>query len=112
MNNFITAEGARRNAETCRNVVAKNPLFNTSIRDVRILFAGYGDRVADDMILKNIYEEICERSCCGGHNAKIRIDLRSGIKVAFTEISSLLKNCGFDVIYGGDNREVEMLVEW
>ncbi len=109
---MITAEEARRNAESCRSVVAKNPLFNNSIRDVHILFAGDGDKVADDMILKNIYEEICDRSCCGEHNAKIRIDLRSGIKVAFTEISSRLKENGFDSIYGGDNREVEMLVEW
>lgn len=109
---MITAEEARRNAEMCRSVVAKDPLFNNSIRDVHILFEGDGDRVADDMILKNIYEEIYDRSCQGGHNAKIRIDLRSGIKVAFTEISSHLKNHGFDSIYGGDSREVEMLVEW
>ena len=27
MNNFITTEEARRNAETCRNVVAKNSLL-------------------------------------------------------------------------------------
>lgn len=109
---MITAEKARRNAEMCRSVVAESPLFNNSIRDVCILFEGNGDRVADDMILKNIYEEIRDRSCCGGHNAKIRLDLRSGIKVAFTEISNMLRDNGFDVIYGGDNKEVEMLVEW
>ena len=27
MVDFITAEGARRNAETCRNVIAKNSLL-------------------------------------------------------------------------------------
>lgn len=112
MNNFITAEEARRNAEMCRSVVADNPLPNASVREVCILFEGDSDRVADDMILKNIYEEICGRSHCGGRNAKIRIDLRSGIKVAFTKISSTLRDNGFDVIYGGDNREAEMSVEW
>lgn len=109
---MITAEEAHRNAESCYNVVAKNPLFNTSVREVYIPFDRNPNEVVEDVILTNICEEICNRSYCGGRNAKIRVKLRTDVDVDFTEISSCLKENGFDSIYVGNNKEVKMLVEW
>lgn len=47
------------------------------------------------------------------NRAKIAIVDRKIVKnIDFTEISSRLKDCGFDLIYGGNDKEIEMLVEW
>lgn len=108
---MITADKARRNAEMSYSVVAKNPLFNAPVREVSILFDRNPNKVVEDVVLTNIYEEICNRSYCGGRKAKIRVKLRTDISVDFTKISSRLKENGFDSIYGGNDKEVKMLVE-
>ena len=112
MNSFITAEEARRNAESCRNVVAKSPLVDV---DVRRLFVSedIGKQTLEDIVLSEIFKEISKQSYCGKTRAKIAIIDRKIVKnTDFTKISSRLKDCGFDSIYGGNDKEVEMLVEW
>ena len=112
MNSFITAEEARRNAESCRNVVAENSLGDV---DVKRLFVSedISGKTLEDIVLDEIFKEISKQSYCGKTRAKIVIIDRKIVKnTNFTKISSRLKDCGFDSIYGGNDKEVEMLVEW
>ena len=109
---MITAEEARRNAESCRNVVAKDPLGDV---DVKWLFVSEDirEKTLEDIVSDEIFKEISKQSCCGKYRAKIAIADRKIVNnTDFTKISSRLKNCGFDSIYGGNDKEVEMLVEW
>ena len=112
MVDFITAEGARRNAETCRNVIADNPLGDV---DVKRLFISedIGGKTLEDIVSDEIFKEISKQSYCGKHRAKIAIiDRKIVNSTDFTKISSRLKDCGFNSIYGGNDKEVEMLVDW
>ena len=109
---MITAEEARRNAESCRNVIAESPLVDV---DVKRLFVSedIGGETLEDVVLDEIFKEISKQSYCGKYRAKIAIVDRKIVKnTNFTKISSRLKDCGFDSIYGGNDKEVEMLVEW
>lgn len=112
MINMITAEEARRNAESCRNVIAKNSLGDV---DVKRLFVSedISGNTLEDIVSDEIFKEISKQSYCGKTRAKIAIVDRKTVKnTDFTKISSRLKDCGFDSIYGGNDKEVEMLVEW
>ena len=112
MINMITAEEARKNAEMCRSIVAKNPLVDV---DVKRLFVSedIGGKILEDVVLDEILKEISKQSYCGKTRAKIAIvDRKIVNNTDFTKISSRLKDCGFDSIYGGNDKEVEMLVEW
>lgn len=109
---MITAKEARRNAESCRNVVAKNSLGDV---DVKRLFVSedISGKTLEDIVLDEIFKEISKQSYCGKTRAKIAIVDRKIVKnTDFTKISSRLKDCGFDSIYGGNDKEVEMLVKW
>lgn len=109
---MITAEEARRNAESCRNVVAKDPLGDV---DAKRLFVSddISGKTLEDVVLDEIFKEISKQSYCGKTRAKIVIIDRKIVKnTDFTKVSSRLKDCGFDSIYGGNDKEVEMLVEW
>ena len=109
---MITAKEARRNAESCRNVVAKDPLGDV---DAKWLFVSedIGGKTLEDVVLDEIFKEISKQSYCGKYRAKIAIVDKKIVKnTDFTKISSRLKDCGFDSIYGGNDKEVEMLVEW
>ena len=112
MINFITAEEARRNAESCRSVVAESPLVDV---DAKRLFVSEDIRgeTLEDVVLDEIFKEISKQSYCGKTRVKIAIVDRKIVKnTDFTKISSRLKDYGFDSIYGGNDKEVEMLVEW
>lgn len=112
MIDFIMAEKARRNAEMCRNVVAESPLVDV---DAKRLFVSedISGKTLEDVVLGEIFKEISKQSYCGKYRAKIAIVDRKIVKnTDFTKISSRLKDCGFDSIYGGNDKEVEMLVEW
>ena len=109
---MITAEEARRNAESCRNVVAESPLADV---DVKRLFVSEDirEKTLEDIVSDEIFKEISKQSYCGKSRAKIAIVDKKTVKnTDFTKISSRLKNCGFDLIYGGNDKEIEMLVEW
>lgn len=109
---MIAAEEARRNAESCRNVVAKNSLGDV---DAKRLFVSedISGKTLEDVVLDEIFKEISKQSYCGKTRAKIAIvDRKIVNNTDFTKISSRLKDCGFDSIYGGNDKEVEMLVEW
>ena len=109
---MITAEEARKNAESCRNVIAKDPLGDV---DVKWLFVSedVGGKTLEDIVSDEIFKEISKRSYCGKTLAKIAIvDRKIVNNTDFTKVSSRLKDCGFDSIYGGNDKEVEMLVEW
>lgn len=109
---MITAEEARRNAESCRNVVAKDPLGDV---DVKRLFVSEDicGKTLEDIVSDEIFKEISKQSHCGENRAKIAIvDRKIVNNTDFTKVSSHLKDCGFDSIYGGNDKEVEMLVEW
>ena len=109
---MITAEEARRNAESCRNVVAKSPLGDV---DAKRLFVSedISGKTLEDIVLDEILKEISKQSYCGKYRAKIAIvDRKIVNNTDFTKISSRLKDCGFNSIYGGNDKEVEMLVEW
>lgn len=109
---MITAEEARRNVESCRSVVAKDPLDDV---DVKHLFVSedISGKTLEDIVSDEIFKEISKQSYCGKYQAKIAIVDRKIVKnTDFTKISSRLKDCGFDSIYGGNDKEVEMLVEW
>ena len=109
---MITADEARRNAEMCRSVVAENPFGDV---DVKRLFASEDTigKTLEDIVSDEIFKEISKQSYCGKNRAKIAIVDRKIVKnTDFTKISSRLKDCGFDSIYGGNDKEVEMLVEW
>lgn len=112
MIDMITAEEARKNAEIFRSVVAESPLVDV---DVKRLFASedISGKTLEDVVLDEIFKEISKQSYCGKTRAKIAIVDRKIVKNAdFTKISSRLKDCGFDSIYGGNDKEIEMLVEW
>lgn len=112
MNNFITAEEARRSAEMCRSVVAENPIIDVTEKRLFISGGGEDDRL-EDIVLDEIFKEISKQSYCGKYRAKISIVDKKIVKnTDFTKISSRLKDCGFDSIYGGNDKEIEMLVEW
>lgn len=112
MIDMITAEEARRNAESCRNVVAKNPLVDVDVKRLFVLEDISGNTL-EDIVSDEIFKEISKQSYCGKTWAKITIVDRKIVKnTDFTKISSRLKDCGFDSIYGGNDKEVEMLVEW
>ena len=109
---MITAEEARRNAEMCRNVVAKDPLSDV---DVKRLFVSedISGKTLENIVSDEIFKEISKQSYYGKYRAKIAIvDRKIVNNTDFTKISSRLKDCGFDSIYGGNDKEVEMLVEW
>lgn len=109
---MITAGEARRNAESCRNVVAKDPLGDV---DAKRLFVSEDirEKTLEDIVSDEIFKEISKQSYCGKYRAKIIIVDRKIVDNAdFVKISSRLKDCGFDSIYGGNDKEVEMLVEW
>ena len=109
---MITGEEARRNAESCRNVIAESPLVDV---DVKRLFVSedISGEALEDVVLDEIFNEISKQSYCGKYRAKIAIvDRKIVNNTDFTKISSRLKDCGFDSIYGGNDKEVEMLVEW
>ena len=109
---MITAEEARRNAESCRNVVAKNPLGDVDVKRL-FLSEDIGGKTLEDIVLNEIFKEISKQSYCGKSRAKIAIvDRKIVNNTDFTKISSRLKDCGFDSIYGGNDKEIEMLVEW
>lgn len=109
---MITAEEAKKYAESCRNVIAKNSLGDV---DVKRLFVSedISGKTLEDIVLDEIFKEISKQSYCGKTRAKIVIiDRKIVNNTDFTKISSRLKDCGFDSIYGGNDKEVEMLVEW
>lgn len=112
MNNFITAEEARRNAEMCHSVVAESPLVNVNTKRLSIS-EDIGGQTLENIVLGEIFKEISKQSYCGKTRAKIAIvDRKIVNNTDFTKISSRLKDCGFNSIYGGNDKEVEMLVEW
>ena len=109
---MIKADEARRNAESCRNVIAENSLGDV---DVKRLFVSedISGKTLEDVVLDEIFKEISKQSYFGKTRAKIAIiDRKIVNNTDFTKISSRLKDCGFDSIYGGNDKEVEMLVEW
>ena len=109
---MITAKEARRNAEMCRSVVTESPLVDV---DAKRLFVSedISGQTLEDIVLDEIFKEISKQSYCGKTRAKIAIVDRKIVKnTDFTKISSRLKDCGFDSIYGGNDKKVEMLVEW
>ena len=109
---MITAEEARRNAESCRNVIAKDPLGDIDVKQLFVSEDISGETL-EDVVLDEIFKEISKQSYCWKTRAKIAIVDRKIVKnTDFTKISSRLKDCGFDSIYGGNDKEVEMLVEW
>lgn len=109
---MITAEEARRNAASCRNVIAENPLVDVNTK--RLFISEDGKQTLEDIVLGEIFKEISKQSYCGKNRAKIAIvdDRKIVNNTDFTKISSRLKDCGFDSIYGGNDKSVEMLVEW
>lgn len=109
---MITAEEARRNVESCQNVVAENPFGDVNTR--RLFVLEDGKQTLEYIVLGEIFKEISKQSYCGKNRAKIAIvnDRKIVNNTDFTEISSRLKDCGFDSIYGGNDKNVEMLVEW
>ena len=112
MIDMITADEARKNAESCRSVVAESPLGDV---DVKRLFVSedISGKTLEDVVLDEIFKEISKQSYFGKTRAKIAIVNRKIVKnTDFTKISSRLKDCGFDSIYVGNDKEVEMLVEW
>ena len=112
MNNFITAEKARRNAEMCRSIVAESPLADVNTKRL-FISEDDGGQTPEDIVLGEIFKEISEQSYCGKNRAKIAIVDRKIVNNAdFTKISSRLKDYGFDSIYGGNGKEVGILVEW
>lgn len=112
MNNFITAEEARRNTESCRNVVAENPIMDVNTKQL-FISEDIGEQTLENIVLGEIFKEISKQSYCGKSRAKIAIvDRKIVDNTDFTKISSHLKDCGFDSIYGGNDKEVGMLVEW
>lgn len=109
---MITAEEARKNAEMCRSVVAKDPLVDVDVK-LLIVYIRRNGKTLEDIVLGEIFKEISKQSYCGKTRAKIAIvDRKIVNNTDFTKISSCLKDCGFDSIYGGNDKEVEMLVEW
>ena len=109
---MITAEEARRNAEMCRGVVADSPLVDVNTKQLFVL-GDNGRQTPENMVLGEIFKEISEQSYRGKNWVKIAIvDRKIVNNTDFTKISSRLKDCGFDSIYGGNDKEVEMLVEW
>lgn len=109
---MITAEEARRNAESCRNVVAKNSLGDVNVKRL-FVSEDISGKTLEDIVSDEIFKEISKQSYCGENRAKIAIvDRKIVNNTDFTKISSRLKDCGFDSIYGGNDKEVEMLVEW
>lgn len=112
MNNFITAEEARRNAESCRNVVAENPIIDVNTKQL-FISEDIGEQTLEDVVLGEIFKEISKQSYCGKSQVKIAIvDRKIVNNTDFTKVSSHLKDCGFDSIYGGNSEEVGILVEW
>ena len=109
---MITAEEARKDAEMCYSVVAKNPLVDVDVKRLFVL-EDISEETLEDVVLDEILKEISKQSYCGKTRAKLAIVDRKIVKnTDFTKISSRLKDCGFDSIYGGNDKEVEMLVEW
>ena len=71
------------------------------------------ERALEDIVLGEIFKEGSKQSHCGGNRVKITIVDRKIVNNAdFAKISSRLKDCEFDSICGGNDKEVEMLVEW
>lgn len=109
---MITAKEARRNAESCRGVVVESPFVDVNTKR---LFISEDDsrQTPEDIVLGEIFKEIFEQSYLGKNRAKIAIIDRKIVKnTDFTKISSRLKDYGFDSIYGGNDKEVGILVEW
>ena len=69
---MITAEEARKNAEMCRSIVAKNPLVDV---DVKQLFVSedISGKTLEDIVSDEIFKEISKQSYCGKTRAKIAI---------------------------------------
>lgn len=79
----------------------------------KVEMVSFGDNPKSDIVSYEIGFRKLEESYCGKTRAKIAIVDRKIVKnTGFTKISSRLKDCGFDSIYGGNDKEVEMLVEW
>lgn len=109
---MITAEEARKNAEMCRSVVAENSLGDVGVKRL-FVSEDISGKTLEDIVLCEIFKEISKQLYCGKNRAKILIvDRKIVNNTDFTKISSRLKDCGFDSIYGGNDKEVEMLVEW
>lgn len=109
---MIIAEEARRNAESCRNVIAETSLLDVDVKRLFIPKIIPG-KTLENIVLGEILKEISKQSYCGKHQTKIAIvDRKIVNNTDFTKVSSRLKDCGFDSIYGGNDKEVEMLVEW
>lgn len=109
---MIKAKEARRNAEMCRSVVAESPLVDVDV-NLLIVYIRRDGKTLEDIVLGEIFKEISKQSYCGKTRAKIAIVDRKIVKnTDFTKISSRLKDYGFDSIYGGNDKEVEMLMEW
>ena len=112
MVDFITAEEARRNAEMCCSIVAESPLADVNTKRL-FISEDISRQTPEDIMLGEIFKEISEQSYLGKNRAKIAIVDRKIMKnTDFTKISSRLKDCGFDSIYGGNDKEVGILVEW
>lgn len=109
---MITAEEARRNTGSCRNVIAESPLVDVNTKQL-FISEDIGEQTLEDIVLGEIFKEISKQSYCRKSRAKIAIvDRKIVNNTDFAKISSHLKDCGFDSIYGGNDKEVEMLVEW
>lgn len=109
---MITAEEARRNVESCRSVVAESPFVDVDVK-LLIVYIRRNGKTLEDIVLGEIFKEIFKQSYCGKTRAKIAIvDRKIVNNTDFTKISSRLKDCGFDSIYGGNDKEVGILVEW
>ena len=69
MVNFITAEKARKNAEMCRNVVAKDPLGDVGAKRL-FVSEDISGKTLEDIVSDEIFKEISKKSYCGKYRAK------------------------------------------
>lgn len=72
MVDFIMADEARRNAESCRSVVAKSPLGDV---DVKRLFVSedISGKTLKDVVLDEIFKEISKQSYFGKTGRRLRL---------------------------------------
>lgn len=90
MVDFIMADEARRNAESCRSVVAKSPLGDV---DVKRLFVSedISGKTLKDVVLDEIFKEISKQSYFGKNRAKIAIIDRKIVKNINFNVSGVVK---------------------
>ena len=69
---MITAEEARRNAESCRNVIAKDPLGDV---DAKWLFVSedISGKTLEDIVSDEIFKEISKQSYRGKTGRRLRL---------------------------------------